>query len=173
MMTVHSLHALSVHMRLLVWGLIATIAMESILLSAQGLGLSRLSLPFLMGTYVTDNRRRAVVYGFLFYGLGGWLFAYVYYVVFASLGVVTWWIGALIGLLHGIALLVGFLPLLPFIHPRLASEYHGVTSSRRLEPPGFLALNYGYRTPLTTLLAQVVYGGILGAFLQFGPHPAL
>jgi hypothetical protein len=60
----------------------------------------------------------------------------------------------------------GGLPLLPFVHPRIASEYHGATAMRQLEPPGFLAMNYGYGTPLTTLLGQTVYGATLGGFLQ-------
>jgi hypothetical protein len=29
----------------------------------------------------------------------------------------------------------------------------------------FLGLNYGYRTPLTTLVAQMSYGLVLGAYL--------
>jgi hypothetical protein len=35
----------------------------------------------------------------------------------------------------------------------MASEYEGPDDVRRLESPGFLGLNYGYRTPFTTLLA--------------------
>jgi hypothetical protein len=62
-------------------------------------------------------------------------------------------------------LLVALLPLLPYMHPRMASEYDGPSYRRRLQPPGFLALNYGYRTPLATLVAQTIYGAILGATL--------
>jgi hypothetical protein len=29
-----------------------------------------------------------------------------------------------------------------------------------------MGLNYGYRTPLTTLLGQAVYGAVLGGFAQ-------
>jgi hypothetical protein len=151
---------------LVLWGLIATVAMTTILQGAQGLGLSRLSLPFLAGTFFTGNRRWAVIIGYVVYTVGGWLFAFFYFLIFAGTGVATWWSGALVGALHGGFLLVGALPLLPFVHPRMASEYHGVTTLRRLEPPGFLAMNYGYRTPLTTLLAQVVYGATLGALVQ-------
>jgi hypothetical protein len=46
----------------------------------------------------------------------------------------------------------------------MASRHHGPTPTRQLEPPGFLALNYGWATPATTLLAHVVFGLILGAF---------
>jgi hypothetical protein len=38
------------------------------------------------------------------------------------------------------------LPLLPYVHPRMASEYHAANAIRQLEPPGFLAMNYGYHT---------------------------
>ncbi|MBI4512523.1 MAG: hypothetical protein HY702_00295 [Gemmatimonadetes bacterium] len=37
---------------------------------------------------------------------------------------------------------------------------------RALEPPGFLALNYGRQTPLLSLLAHVVYGAVLGGFYR-------
>ena len=41
-----------------------------------------------------------------------------------------------------------------------------VTLRRQLEPPGFMGLNYGRGTPLTTLLGQILYGATLGGFLQ-------
>lgn len=153
---------------LLLWGFIATVAMTTILQASQGLGLSRLSLPFLVGTLFTENRNRAVVVGFVLYTIGGWLFAMLYFLFFASIGHATWWMGALLGFLHGIILLVGALPLLPYAHPRMASEYDGPCRMYILEPPGFLGLNYGHPTPITTLLAQTVYGATLGALCQLG-----
>lgn len=150
----------------LLWGLLATIAMTTILHASQGMGLSRLSLSFLAGTWVTADRGWANVLGFVIYTIGGWLFAIIYVLVFLSFGHGTWWVGGLLGLLHGLFLLTVALPLLPYVHPRIASEYDGPTARERLEPPGFLGLNYGYRTPFTTLLAQTVYGVILGACFQ-------
>jgi hypothetical protein len=50
----------------------------------------------------------------------------------------------------------------------MASEYDGPRTKHVLEPPGFLGLNYGYATPLTTLLAQAVYGTTLGGLCQLG-----
>jgi hypothetical protein len=151
---------------LVLWGLIATVAMTAILEASQGLGFSRLSLPFLVGTFFTADRSRAMVLGFALYVIGGWLFAFIYFFLFASVGIYSWWFGALAGFVHGLFLLVSALPLLPYLHPRMASQYHGVSVKRRLEPPGFMALNYGYRTPVTTLLGQVVYGATLGGFVQ-------
>jgi hypothetical protein len=56
------------------------------------------------------------------------------------------------------------MPALPAFHPRMATEGWGPEPTRQLEPPGNLALNYGLSTPIVTLLAHLVYGGILGAF---------
>ena len=151
---------------LLLGGLLATVAMTTILQGAQGMGLSRLSLPFLVGTFFTGDRRRAVVLGFALYTIGGWLFASLYFLLFDSVGLHSWWFGALTGVLHGLFLLVCALPLLPYAHPRMASEYDGPTALRQLEPPGLMGLNYGSQTPLTTLLGQAVYGAVLGGFAQ-------
>jgi hypothetical protein len=151
---------------MIIWGFIATLVMTIVLQGAQGLGLSRLSLPFLAGTFFTGDRRRAVIIGFALYVTGGWIFAFLYFLLFTSLGAYTWWLGLATGLLHGLFLLVAAMPLLPFIHPRMASEYDGASALKQLEPPGFMGLNYGYRTPLTTLVAQALYGAVLGGFPQ-------
>jgi hypothetical protein len=58
------------------------------------------------------------------------------------------------------------MPLLPGLHPRMASEHRGPEPTRLLEPPGFLALHYGRRTPVVAVLAHVLYGIILGAFYR-------
>lgn len=146
----------------LVWGLVATVAMTTILHGSQLLGLSRLSLPFMFGAVFTGDRSRANVIGYGVYILGGLLFAFGYFALFATLGYGSWWLGGIFGVLHGLVLLGVFLPFLPYVHPRIATEYDGPTAKRRLEPPGPLGLNYGRRTPLTTLAGQAVYGALLG-----------
>jgi hypothetical protein len=151
---------------MLIWGLLATTVMTTVLQGAQGLGFSRLSLPFLVGTFFTDDRRWAVILGFAVYVIGGWIFAFLYFVLFATVGLHTWWFGMIIGILHGLFLLVCGLPLLPYAHPRMASEYEGASARRQLEPPGFMGLNYGRRTPLTTLVGQALYGAVLGGLAQ-------
>jgi hypothetical protein len=160
-MTADALFHLS---NVLIWGLVATAAMTTILQGSQALGLSRMSLPFLLGTMVTGERRRANIVGFVLYMLGGWGFAALYYLVFHVLDeFASWWIGAALGLLHGAFLVTVVLPLLPYVHPRMASEHDGPSATRRLEPPGYFGLNYGHRTALVTLLGQLIYGAILGA----------
>ena len=155
-------------LHVLLWGLIATAAMSGVQFGAQRLGYSRLSLPFLIGTMFTGERKAANVAGMVFYLLGGLLFTFLYYFIFVALGRSGWVFGSLVGLAHGVVLLVALLPLLPYMHPRMASEYDPPSYRRRLQPPGFLALNYGYRTPLATLIAHAIYGAILGATLLGG-----
>ena len=150
---------------ILIWGAIATAVMTSLMEGGQLAGLSRLSLPFLFGTFVSGRRDRAIIYGFLLYACGGILFSFFYDAALQSAGVMTWWAGGLLGLAHGIFLVTVFLPLLPHIHPRMATDYDGPTIERRLEPPGAFGLNYGYITPLITILGQTVYGIIVGGAL--------
>jgi len=62
------------------------------------------------------------------------------------------------------------LPLLPGVHPRMASDFTGPQPTTGLEPPGFLATNYGRRTPVVTVLAHMVYGAIIGHFYEVRPR---
>ena len=110
---------------ILVWGAIATAAMTVLTEGAQLLGQSRMSLPFLFGTFVSGRRDRAMVYGFLLYSLGGLVFSFFYALAFDSIGYSSWWFGAGLGFVHGLFLIVVFLPLLPHVHPRMATEYDG------------------------------------------------
>jgi hypothetical protein len=150
----------------LVWGLLATVILTTLLMGSQGLGFSRLSLSFLVGTFFTGNRNRANAIGFVVYMAGGLLFAFLYIVILRSVHFPPAWLGTFIGLIHGLFLLTVILPLLPYVHPRMATEYDTPTHIQRLEPPGFMGFNYGFGTPLTTLLAHTLYGAILGVCYQ-------
>lgn len=149
---------------LFIVGLGATTILTTLMRGSQALGLTRMDLPLALGLFVTANRDRAKVYGVLINLLNGWIFAFLYWSFFAHLGVAHWWIGGLLGIVHGLFVLVVLLPALPGLHPRMASEATGPEPTSELEPPGFLALNYGKRTPMVTLAAHVVFGIILGGF---------
>ena len=148
------------------WGFVATIVLTTLMSAAQGLGLSRMSLPLILGTMLTPDRDRAPMLGFLVHLANGWVFAIVYALAFERWGRATWWLGAGIGLVHALAVLIAVMPVLPGFHPRMASERRGPEPTRALEPPGFLALHYGHRTPAVTIVAHLVYGAILGGFYQ-------
>lgn len=147
--------------QLAVGGLIATVVMTTVLEGAQLIGHSRLSLPFLFGTYATGDRYRAIVLGYVFYLIGGWIFAFLYGIAFEALNRSDWWFGLLLGFIHGMFLIAVFLPMLPYVHPRIASEFDGPDAQHRLEPPGAFGLHYGRMTPFWTVVAQSIFGVIV------------
>lgn len=148
----------------MLWGFVATIVLSVTMAASQGMGLSRMSIPFLLGTMLTPERDRAMLVGSLVHVANGWLFALIYAAAFESWHRATWWLGSSIGAVHASFVLTVGMVMLPGLHPRMASEHRGATPGRVLQPPGFLALNYGQQTPLVTLVAHLLYGGILGAF---------
>jgi uncharacterized membrane protein YagU involved in acid resistance len=153
----------------LLWGFLATVLLTATLAASQGIGWSRISIPFILGTMFTPDRNRATTIGLLVHFFNGWLFAFVYVLVFESMHRASWWLGAAGGFLHGLFVLLIVLPTLPAFHPRMATESYGPTPTRMLQPPGFLALHYGRHTPLATLVAHVGYGALLGGFYHLMP----
>ncbi len=143
---------------------LATLALTTVMAASQGLRLTRINLPYILGAIFTPDRQRAKLIGFLVHLLNGWAFSLVYIAIFHAWGRATWWAGAAVGVAQALFVLTAGMSLLPSLHPRMASEETGPTVTRQLEPPGFLALNYGYQTPLSVLLAHLIYGAILGAF---------
>ena len=69
-------------------------------------------------------------------------------------------------MLHAFVALTVLLPLLPGVHPRMASARAGPTSTARLEPPGLFGINYGPQTPIVTVVAHLAYGCALGLLLR-------
>ncbi len=150
----------------LLWGFVATVVESTISAGTQGLGLTRMNLPYILGTLFTPNRERAKLYGLAVHLFFGWVFSLVYILIFQSLGVAGWWRGALIGLVHAMFVLVAVMAVLPGTHPRMASEQHGPAAHRLLEPPGFMGLHYGVRTPIAVLASHAIFGVILGVFYR-------
>jgi hypothetical protein len=153
-------------LRWAVWGFASTLVLTALLAAGQRLRLTRMNLPFLMGTMLTADRDRAKLYGLGLHLLSGLLFSGVYVAAFAAWGRASWWLGGLMGVLHAGFLLLVVLPVLPALHPRMASESQGPTEVKQLEPPGFLGLHYGRRTPLMALASHVVFGVLLGGLFQ-------
>lgn len=148
----------------ILWGFAATLILTTIMVSTKYFGLTRMDLPFVLGTLFTSNRDKAVRIGFLCHLLLGWIFAFIYAFAFESSAMRTWWFGSAIGFVHAAFVLSVGLQILNSFHPRMARPYQGPTPTRALEPPGFFAINYGRGTPIATVVAHMVYGAILGAF---------
>lgn len=146
-------------------GLVGTLVLTVAMRAASELRLTRIDLPFLLGSAVTDDRARAKAVGFVMHFLAGQVFALGYFVVFAATGRSGWLFGALLGVVHSLfagSALVNIL--VPLVHPRMGSPVTGAPTVALLEPPGFLMLNYGVATPLVSLVAHVAYGAIVGGF---------
>ncbi|MCI0570712.1 MAG: hypothetical protein L0Y66_08175 [Myxococcaceae bacterium] len=151
----------------LLWGFVATVVLTTLMAASQGLGFTRMNMPYLLGTMLTTDRDRAHVVGVLMHLASGWAFSLVYVLTFLAWGKSGVWRGALIGVVHAaFVLVVGMPMLLPGLHPWMVSEQHAGVHVRQLEPPGFLGLHYGMRTPISVLVSHVVFGAILGAFVH-------
>jgi hypothetical protein len=144
-------------------GFVGTLVLTTLLRAASELGMTRMDLPFLLGTIVTDHRRRAKVWGYVFHFAVGLAFAAGYGAFFIAVGRSGWGLGALLGTVHGLfvaTVLVNVL--LPIVHPRIGTPETSAAEIALLEPPGFLMLNYGRSTLFLTLIGHVLYGAIIG-----------
>ena len=110
-----------------VFGLVATTGLTAVMISAQLAGRTRLDLPLMLGTITTEDPDRARVAGFAIHLAIGQVFALFYAAGFAALDRSDWWLGAVFGLAHAAVALTVLVPLLPGIHPRMASERAGPT----------------------------------------------
>ena len=155
-----------------VWGAIAggfagTLVLTTALRAANELNLTRMDLPFLLGTAFASTRTRAKIVGYGLHFLAGLLFALIYYAIFLAIGRAGWEIGALLGLAHAMfsgTVMVNVL--LPAVHPRMGTPFSASDSAPLIEPPGFMMHNYGRATPVVTILGHMIYGAIVGGFVH-------
>lgn len=147
-------------------GFVGTMVLTTVLRTASELNLTRMDLPFLLGTAVTADRMRAKAIGYAAHFVVGLVFALGYFALFAAVGRHDWWLGALFGL--GQSLFAGTVlvnVLLPLVHPRMGTPFSAAGTVSLLEPPGFMLRNYGLQTPVVSLAAHVAYGTIIALFL--------
>jgi hypothetical protein len=148
-------------------GFAGTLVLTTALRAANELKLTRMDLPFLLGTTLSTDRTRAKALGYVLHFLAGMLFSLVYFAMFVAVGRGGWGLGATFGLAHGLfsgTALVNIL--LPLIHPRMGTPSTAAPSVALLEPPGFMMLNYGPQTPLVSVVAHVAYGTVVGGFFS-------
>ena len=146
-------------------GFAGTVVLTTALRAGNQLNVTRMDLPFMLGTAFTSDRTRAKALGYFLHFLVGLAFALIYYAVFLAIGRSGWWLGAIFGFVHGVfsgTALVN--TLLPLIHPRMGTRSTAAPAVALLEPPGFLMINYGAQTPLVSLAAHIAYGTLVGGF---------
>lgn len=150
----------------LIGGILGTAVLTSIMRAASAARVTRIDIPFLIGTAVTADRARAKAAGYAMHLVAGLGFALMYYAVFVVIGEASWWLGVLLGLVHAVfagTILVNIL--LPLVHPRMGSNMSAADSTSLLEPAGFMLLNYGLPTPLVAVFAHAIYGAIVGGVI--------
>ena len=86
----------------LLWGFVSTVVLTGLMAASQGLGLSRMSLPYMLGSMFTPDRDRAKLVGFGVHLLNGWWLAFIYAAAFQSWRRAAWWLGAAIGFVHAL-----------------------------------------------------------------------
>ncbi|MGH2991449.1 MAG: hypothetical protein ACRDMA_16615 [Solirubrobacterales bacterium] len=147
-------------------GFVGTLVLTTGMRLGTELRLTRIDLPFLLGTAFTADRTRARALGYGLHFVAGVAFACLYYAVFRAIGEASWWLGIVFGLAHAVfagTALVNIL--LPLLHPRMATTFSAADATPLLEPPGFLLLNYGTGTPLVMIAVHLIYGAIVGEFV--------
>lgn len=82
-------------------GFIGTFLLTVVLQAATALRLTRIDLPFLVGSAVASEHGIAKAAGSALQAAIGVGFALVYHALFAAAGTSAWWLGASLGLLHG------------------------------------------------------------------------
>jgi len=108
--------------------------MTTLLRAASELGLTRIDIPFLLGTAVSVDRTRAKVVGFALHFAAGVLFALLYYASFVAINRSGWWIGAGFGVFHALfagTTLVNIL--LPFAAAVRSSSHGDADGGSRLD----------------------------------------
>jgi hypothetical protein len=148
-------------------GFVGTLVLTTSLRAGSELRLTRIDLPFMLGTVATRDRERAKAVGYVVHFVFGMIFALGYYAVFRAIDRSGWWEGALLGLAHGLFASTALVNiLLPLVHPLMPARPSAAAPPPLLERPGFLMLNYGRSTPVVTMAAHVAYGAIVGGFMS-------
>ena len=74
-------------------GFVGAVVLTTALRAASELGLTRMDLPFLLGTAFSADRTRAKALGYVLHFVVGQCFAFVYYGIFLAIGHDGWALG--------------------------------------------------------------------------------
>jgi hypothetical protein len=153
-----------------VWGALAGGVVGTVIVSVgfalgQVAGWSRMDIPLLLGTAVSEDRNRARALGWFLHFCFGLLFALVYAGIFAAVGHAGWLFGLALGAVQAGFVGVALINLiLPAVHPRMGRPWSDARDTPLLEPPGFMLVNYGAATAVLLVVLHLAYGAIVGGF---------
>jgi len=83
-----------------------------------------------------------------------------YALIFSLIGEADWWLGAFIGIGHGLVVGLMAMPMMPSMHPRVGDRVAiaGDRSDVWIDAPGVMGRNWGSATPVGVLAGHAVYG---------------
>lgn len=151
----------------LVAGSIGAVAMTAMMQMSKAMGMTKMpGMDLVQGAMVTDDPQKAKVIGKFTHliVMGTVVFGLTYAALFTAFDSTTWWVGALIGGVHGVVSGV-FMTMMGNTHPRMESaaaftgeavEVRG--GQLRIAEPGFFAKNWGGATPMGIVVGHVIYG---------------
>lgn len=105
-------------------------------------------------------------------GMGAVVFGIGDRALFSAFDNDAWWLGATIGMVHGLKVGAMAMPMMPLVHPRMEGDGSsaglsgGQTVSEgagdlRLAAPRVLGSRWGRMTPVGILMGHVLYGTVL------------
>lgn len=157
----------------LVAGFAGNVALSLVMAAARAAGVTAMpGMPMLLGSMMAARRKLIRPIGLLlhFVVLGAVVFGLIYAALFTAFDSAAWWVGALIGLVHGVLVGAVVLPVVAAVHPRMrrqpAMAHAGAREAVVQRPdgtvevaaPGFMGRCYGAMTPIGIVIAHVVYG---------------
>ncbi|MFP8904966.1 hypothetical protein [Streptomyces atacamensis] len=150
-------------------GFAGGLVMSAMMVMMRKAGKTEMDMALLQGAMFTGDRGKARAIGLFTHlvMMSALVFGTLYALLFALFDTSAgnaWWVGALIGVVHG--LVAGMsMAMMPAVHPRMRAEAAvgpGAAHSLELGPPGPFARNYGSATPPGVMVAHVMYGLVVG-----------
>lgn len=153
----------------LVAGGVATVVMTLLMQIGAAMGMTRMNMPLMLGSMLVRERERARKLGWMMHFANGLAFGLVYALVFWAVDPVSvasaWWIGLVVGAVHGVVALAA-MPMMSAMHPRVRPA--GAASAAgdvALPEFGFGGRGFGAGTPAGIMVGHLVFGLVWGLVL--------
>jgi len=150
----------------IVAGAAATVAMTAAMQAGSAMGMTSMNMGLILGSMFKTDEAGAKRLGWVLHGMIGLVFGLVYGVVWWALDPSldsAWWIGLLLGLLHG-GIAAAAMPMMSGMHPRVRP---GAAAGDVVLPRfGFGGSGFGSMTPLGILAGHLVFGLVWGVVFQ-------
>lgn len=107
-------------------GLIGTLVFTLLLYVGPMMGMPKMDIIGIVGTMVSEPGGTARVIGTVGHFMMGAIFAIIYAFLWsAGIGAVTWWWGAIFGVVHGAIIAFVGMPVMMSMHPRAPERQEG------------------------------------------------